>query len=62
LRSVLLFRYSQDDQIKEDEVGGVCGRCGGKKECKKILIGKPDGKRLRGRPKPTWENDIKMDL
>ena len=28
----------------------------------KILTGKPTGKRLLGRPRRRWENNIRMDL
>ena len=28
----------------------------------KVLMGKPDGKRPLGRPRPRWEDNIKMDL
>jgi hypothetical protein len=28
----------------------------------KILIGKPEGKRLLGRPTRKWEDNIRMDL
>ena len=28
----------------------------------KVLVGKPYGKRLLGRPRRRWENNIKMDL
>ena len=28
----------------------------------KILTGKPTGKRLLGRPRPRWEDNIRMDL
>ena len=28
----------------------------------KILVGKPEGKRPLGRPRHTWEDNIKMDL
>jgi hypothetical protein len=27
-----------------------------------VLVGKPEGKRLLGRPRRRWENNIKMDL
>jgi hypothetical protein len=27
-----------------------------------ILVGNPEGKRPSGRPKRTWEDDIRMDL
>jgi hypothetical protein len=28
----------------------------------RVLVGKPEGKRPFGRPRPRWENNIKMDL
>jgi hypothetical protein len=28
----------------------------------KILVGKPEGKRPFGRPRRSWENNVKMDL
>ena len=28
----------------------------------RVLVGKPEGKRLLGRPKRRWEDNIKMDL
>jgi hypothetical protein len=28
----------------------------------RVLVGKPEGKRLRGRPRRRWEDNIKMDL
>jgi hypothetical protein len=28
----------------------------------KVLLGKPEGKRLLGRPRRRWEENIKMDL
>ena len=28
----------------------------------KILIGKPTGQRPLGRPRPRWEDNIRMDL
>jgi hypothetical protein len=28
----------------------------------RVLVGKPEGKRLMGRPRHRWENNIKMDL
>jgi hypothetical protein len=34
----------------------------GEKNAYRILVGKPEGKRPLGRPRRTWEDDIKMDL
>jgi hypothetical protein len=28
----------------------------------RVLVGKPEGKRQLGRPRRSWENNIKMDL
>jgi hypothetical protein len=28
----------------------------------RVLVGKPEGKRPLGRPRRTWEDNIKMDL
>jgi len=28
----------------------------------RVLVGKPEGKRLLGRPRCRWEDDSKMDL
>ena len=28
----------------------------------KVLVGKPEGKSPLGRPRPRWEDNIKMDL
>jgi hypothetical protein len=28
----------------------------------RVLVGKPEGKRLLGRPKHRWEDNINMDL
>jgi len=28
----------------------------------RVLVGKPEGKRLLGRPRRRWEYNIKMDL
>ena len=28
----------------------------------KVLVGKPEGKRVLGRPRRRWEDNIKMDL
>jgi hypothetical protein len=43
-------------------MGGACSSTGEMKNAYKILVGKPEGKRPRGRPRRRWEYNIKMDL
>jgi hypothetical protein len=49
------------DQIKEDEMGHIA-RLGEVRNTYNILVGNPEGKRLRGRPRRKWEDNIKMTL
>jgi hypothetical protein len=35
---------------------------GEKMNAYRLLVGKPEGKRLLGRPRHRWMDDIKMDL
>jgi hypothetical protein len=35
---------------------------GEKRNAYRILVGKPEGKRLLGRPRRRWVRNIKMDL
>jgi hypothetical protein len=37
-------------------------RIWGRREVCTVLVGKPEGKRLLGRPRRRWEDNIKMDL
>jgi hypothetical protein len=32
------------------------------REVQRLLVGKPEGKRLLGRPRLRWEDNIKMDV
>jgi hypothetical protein len=41
---------------------GNVARMGRKRNAYSILVGKPEGKRPIRRPRPGWENNIKMDL
>jgi hypothetical protein len=34
----------------------------GRRNARRILVGKPEGKRPLGRPRRRWVNNIKMDL
>jgi hypothetical protein len=41
---------------------GHAAPMGEKGNAYRILVGKPEGKRLLGRPRRRWEDNIKMDL
>jgi hypothetical protein len=43
-------------------MGGACSTNGEKRNAPWILVGKPEGKRPRGKPRRSWVNNIKMDL
>jgi hypothetical protein len=35
---------------------------GERRDAYRVLVGKPEGKRLLGRPRLRWEDNIKLDL
>ena len=41
---------------------GHVARIGERRSVYRVLVGKPEGKRLLGRPRRRWEDNIKMDL
>jgi len=41
---------------------GHVARMGERRGVYRIMVGKPKGKRLLGRPRRGWEDNIKMDL
>jgi hypothetical protein len=43
-------------------MGGTCCTYGGKGNAYSILVGKHEGRRPLGRPKCTWEDNIKKDF
>jgi hypothetical protein len=43
-------------------MGEACSTNGEKRKAYKLLMGKPEGKRLLGRPRRRWVDDIKMNL
>jgi hypothetical protein len=54
-----LFQYHCADQIKENEVGVVCGTL---VRVYKVLEGMLEGKRRLGRPGTRRKNGISLDL
>jgi len=41
---------------------GLVARMGESRGVYRILVGKPEGKRPLGRPRPRWEENIKINL
>jgi hypothetical protein len=41
---------------------GHVARLGERKDVCRVLVEKPEGKRLLGRPSPRWEDNFKVDL
>jgi hypothetical protein len=51
-------------QIKSRRMrwAGHVARMGEQRKMYKVLVGKPEGKKPLGRPRPRWEDGIRMDL
>jgi len=43
-------------------MGGHAAHMGKIRGVYRVLVGKPEGKKPRGRPRRRWEDNIKMDL
>jgi hypothetical protein len=43
-------------------MGGPCSTNGAKRNAYRLLVGKPEGKRLLGTPRRRWVDNIKRDL
>jgi hypothetical protein len=52
----------QGDQVEEDDVGGICGMCGGQEEFVHGFVGKPEGNITLERHRSSWEDDTKVNL
>jgi len=44
------------------EMGGHVAHMGERRGVYRVLVGKPEGKRPLGRPRRSWEDNIKTDL
>jgi hypothetical protein len=54
--------YDQGDEIKEDEMGWACDAGGEKRNAYRVLVGKPEGTQLLGRPARRMEDNIKVTI
>jgi hypothetical protein len=59
---VKLTHYSSGDKIEKNGTGVACSAYGGEERPIQGFVGKPEGKRLLGRPRFKWKDNIKMDL
>jgi hypothetical protein len=57
-----LYSSPSNDQVKEDQMGRACRTNDERRNAYRILVGKPQGRRLLGRPRRRWVDNIKMDL
>jgi hypothetical protein len=56
---VCLTKYYSGDKIEEDKMGGACCTYWRRK---KVLMGKPGGKRPLGSPRHRQKDNINIDL
>jgi hypothetical protein len=49
LHNSYFTKYSYNDQVKEDVIGGHVPRMGDKRNAYRVLVGKPEGKKQLGR-------------
>ena len=57
-----LTPYCSGEKIEKNEMGGACSAYEEERGVYRVLLGKPGGKRPLGRPRRSWEDNIKMDL
>jgi hypothetical protein len=62
LCSVLFTKYHSGDQTMKTEMGRQRSTYGERSGELIFLVGKPEGRKLLGRPRHRWEDNIKMDF
>jgi hypothetical protein len=55
-----LYKRNGNNQVEVDEMSGACGT--NREKRNRLLIGKPEGRRLLGRPRRRWVDNIWMDV
>jgi hypothetical protein len=61
-RTWIIWINDLSNEGEEDEMGGACSTNGEKRNAYRLLVGKPEGRRLLGRPRRRWLDNIRMDL
>ena len=59
---VYIHNYSLCFKIEKNEMGGHVARMGERRGVYRVLVGKPEGKRVLGRPGHRWDDNINVDL
>jgi hypothetical protein len=62
LISVLITKYYSGNQMEKNKIGEARSTYGEKRGAYRILVGRLEVRRPRGRPRRRWEDNIKMDL
>jgi hypothetical protein len=55
-------QYCAGDKIEKNKMGWAFGAYGWREVVYRVLLGKPEGKRPLGRPRPRWVDNIRLDL
>ena len=58
----LIIRCGSGNKMEKSEMGGARSTYGERRGVYRVLVGKTEVKRLLGRPRSRWEDNIKMDL
>jgi hypothetical protein len=48
--------------MEKNEMGWACSTYGERRGAYRVLVGKPEGGRIFGRPRRRWEDNIKIDF
>ena len=57
-----LTQYFSGDKIEKNRWAGRVALMGERRGVYRVLVRKPEGKRPLGRPRSSWDDNIKMDL
>ena len=58
----ILFGWSNKKKRERERLAGHVAQMGERRGIYRVWVGKPEGKRPLGRPRHSWEDNIKMDL
>ena len=56
----MLNKCFSRDEIETNGMGGACSTYEEEESLYRVLVGKPEVKRPRGRPRRRWDNNIKI--